>query len=313
MSTELNHLIAWDVKAFIEHPLVSQPKELTDRIWNNIKDTLVEFIKEKEVERLEEARLEVMFSRDALAAKLYKDWLATQALTEPFPSVADICLMKEFNDVIVRPADQPVKKKDFNPAIATLPQFVEEWRAKAKLELCKVLPALPEDHPNRDNAWKDPQRLDLATTIFGCGCFNTVSYPRVLFHRCLTSFGMSDCKVTDDLTARFERLNCVPWGYRDKQRCAVPASRFTRTLVQACGLDPETTTKIDMDELDPKFMCLECAPTAGGWRRVMAWNNVVCRCLFHLNMLLMLTWCPLLGESSLEHAQKHCHGAVRWL
>lgn len=57
-------------------------------------------------------------------------------------------------------------------------------------------------------------------------------------------------------------------------------SAIVRDVVQACGMDPEYTTVRDMDEMDPRVVCLACAPddNEGGtpaYGPTMIWRRAV--------------------------------------
>ncbi|KZT28749.1 hypothetical protein NEOLEDRAFT_775170 [Neolentinus lepideus HHB14362 ss-1] len=256
--------LAWGERAFADHPLVSQPRELTDRIWNNIKPSLVQFLQEKAAERAEEDRINTIMLADRLVAKVYEAWVDRQSRIKAFPSAADVCMSKGFS----LGSGDPEEATDNLYAMAQeLPRLVDEWRQDVKLELCKLLPALPEDHSDGDNAWKDPRRLELATTIFRCqSCRDLIHYPRVLVHSCMTDIsndhrdyiGTEMGISVDDITRCLVALRCEPWNYDgDKLVYDEPASELARSLVEACGLFPDTTIKDQMDELNARFTCLD--------------------------------------------------------
>ncbi|TFK48760.1 hypothetical protein OE88DRAFT_502041 [Heliocybe sulcata] len=287
MGDQLNALLIWNGDDFAAHPAVYQPKVLTERVWSNIKPSLVKFLHEKKAERLEEERVKDILRRDSMVVDAYQEWLRDMSPTEAFPSTADICLTEEFERFTTMGGDVASAMRELSDAVSQLPRLVDEWRADAKLELCQLLPSLPDDYPDRDNAWKEPRRLQLATTIFRCqSCEELVHYPRVLVHSCLTKFSRSSSSCTgehadgpaEETDIRLLALQCKPWSC-DGGRLVYDtrASGLARSLVAACGLSPDATTKDRMDELNARFTCLARRCVVGGCRphQAMAWNTAI--------------------------------------
>ncbi|CDO73568.1 hypothetical protein BN946_scf185014.g38 [Trametes cinnabarina] len=94
------------VEQFVEHPLVKQPKELTDRIWNNIKPSMVAFAQEARAERLMRERCLHYINRLCVVRDTVVPWLATRPLWESLPSVADFSYYTTgFSHILDRPSD----------------------------------------------------------------------------------------------------------------------------------------------------------------------------------------------------------------
>ncbi|KAH9857187.1 hypothetical protein C2E23DRAFT_378040 [Lenzites betulinus] len=77
------------VDQFIEHPLVKQPKELTDRIWNNIREPMLAFAEEARTERLMYQRCVHYTDRLNFVRNTVAYFLAQRPLWDVSPSVAD--------------------------------------------------------------------------------------------------------------------------------------------------------------------------------------------------------------------------------
>ncbi|EPQ54810.1 hypothetical protein GLOTRDRAFT_139298 [Gloeophyllum trabeum ATCC 11539] len=281
---ELTALMNYDIDSFMDHPLVSQPKELTERIWNNIQGPLIKWMEEKKLQRLEHDRIEAMLMRDAMAADLYEEWLRTQSPVEAYPSIADVLLMKEFNDIILQPADIDVTAADFAPAMGALPRLVEEWREKTGLKLCELM---SREEGQDEEALNVPRRLELATTIFRCtSCRDFINYPRALSHKCLTRPRYANPKrgycakeageKQSDLMLRWGTLEHEPWNYDGNGLLfADKASDLVKQLVESCGLDPDTTTREEMNERNDRFACMTCVTGGSRPHTVMSWNTAV--------------------------------------
>ncbi|KAL4070439.1 hypothetical protein J3A83DRAFT_4243270 [Scleroderma citrinum] len=155
--------------------------------------------------------------------------------------------------------------------------------------------------------------LSLATTVFCCKTCNPSStdfydwseeyesllsgmlsqpsmsrsplfYPEVLGHRCLTK----KRGYRDDIPGDVTKQLYYPAGFRTKWSC-IPlqiddtAKNIASKIVEACGLDPLTTTTVQMDTLNPKLACLECVTWDIGYGNqcqtpVFGWRAAVDHC-----------------------------------
>jgi len=92
---EIDALNEREPYVFIHHPIVYQPRDLTDRIWSNNQQKLVEFLEQCKAERLARARRALIRSRIEKLT-LYVGKYAAANSAEIIPGFADICFeMKE--------------------------------------------------------------------------------------------------------------------------------------------------------------------------------------------------------------------------
>ena len=68
-------------------------------------------------------------------------------------------------------------------------------------------------------------------------------------------------------------------------------SDVVHNIVLACALDPTTTTVSQLDELDPRVVCLQCAPRGQLYGWTMKWKRAVSH-PFHF-----VSFCSLLYQS----------------
>ncbi|KAF9235124.1 hypothetical protein BU15DRAFT_65102 [Melanogaster broomeanus] len=169
------------------------------------------------------------------------------------------------------------------------------------------------------------QNLSLATTVFNCKCCNSrlgimfdvydeddseddfldpwgfglglrrhrartnpLFFPKVLGHRCLTKQrGFNWDNPGGDPTRQLD----YPMGSRTRWTCQPlqvdeKADKIVASVVTACGLDPTTTTTLQMDQLNPQLACLACLQWSDdewdqvdasifSWRAAVAHNNRV--------------------------------------
>lgn len=89
---------------------------------------------------------------------------------------------------------------------------------------------------------------------------NPLFFPKVLGHRCLTKqHGFNWDNPSGDPTKQYD----YPMGNRTRWTCHLlqvdeKTGKMAANVVATCGLDPETTTTVEMDELNHQLACLEC-------------------------------------------------------
>lgn len=116
--------------------------------------------------------------------------------------------------------------------------------------------------------------------------YSCMWFPEYMHHGCNTitarpsveeELELDECMVVQRLPNNmFKR---VPWrGSHLKFDCK--ASVAVNHVLLACGLDWEKTTTKELDELDPRVVCLKCnfGQRCDGERRcsVMSWRYAVC-------------------------------------
>jgi hypothetical protein len=262
------------------HTLVKKPQELTDRIWNNIKQPLVEILEELKEKRLTAERLATFKKRQNLIATLLKAYTRERPITEVIPGPADVCNMDEFRAIIEdTDVDMEVTEANFKEAMGRLPQLILEWRSAKDAELVHIMnehAATGVSRRNESQPQRDRTQLELATTFFQCEiCNASISYPRILVHSCV--HGLRDywhdydefrCKL-------WLNLDDEPWNFAgDRIGIYLRGGPVAREIVISCGLDPDTTTAKEMDNFDARFECLGCYSEFHG-RLIMAWRTAV--------------------------------------
>ncbi|KAI9569475.1 hypothetical protein HD554DRAFT_2020544 [Boletus coccyginus] len=164
---------------------------------------------------------------------------------------------------------------------------------KVKDSLCSHRPRVNRLSETADSTLMDKMaNLSLATTVFNCKCCNPrpdtdstsseddfldswgfglsprrqrprsnpLFFPKVLGHHCLTKqHGFNWDNSSGDPTKQFD----YPRGNRTRWACQLlqvdeKAGKMAASVVTACGLDPETTTASEMDQLNHELACLEC-------------------------------------------------------
>lgn len=115
-----------------------------------------------------------------------------------------------------------------------------------------------------------------------CSKSNPLFFPKVLGHHCLTKqHGFNWDNPSGDPTKQYD----YPMGNRTRWSCHLlqvdeKAGKMAANVITTCGLDPETTTADEMDQLNHQLACLECLVWSDGeWDQanasVFGWRAAV--------------------------------------
>ncbi|KAE9390256.1 hypothetical protein BT96DRAFT_926005 [Gymnopus androsaceus JB14] len=267
----------WD--DFTSHKLVKQTKKLTDYGWNSIKAELVQMLSTHKTSRLVAERRRILIQRYASLKKECDNIRSASDLRDPFPAVGDILTHKVFEDLIWdTPEDEELTNAFFQSKLSEhLPGIIDEWRPAKVQELLEVM--------RRSVPTATVAELQLATSVFSCTrCLDIkMYYPQMFYHHCFT--GMS---YTGN-TSSNERSSYVypngPWMSLHIRFCD-RSSRIAKTIVEACSLDPATSTIQDMYSANPLIECSGCynAPNVSydHGRAFMRWPYAIYHASFRL-------------------------------
>jgi hypothetical protein len=277
---ELDKNDEFALASLTEHASVRKPQQLTDRIWSNIRQPLVDILKEIRRERLEMEQFARLRKRANVVVALLGDFASERPVNEVIPGPADVCDMDEFKTVIEdTPDDVEVTQESFKQAMERLPQLITQWRSAKDAELVRILSASvstpPESQLNESQPENNRARLELATTFFLCkSCSGMISYPRILVHNCTHVYSWRYREVNDPRNTLWGILTDVPWNLGGNIIAVKDGAKESGSLVvKSCGLDPDTTSTQEMDNLDARFECESCVSSGG--RLVMEWRTAV--------------------------------------
>ncbi|TDL20765.1 IDO-domain-containing protein [Rickenella mellea] len=237
---------------FSNHSLVKPAIDLTDHTWNKIKPPLLKWLHEHDATRVA-----------GLVLKRYK-MLHPETFS---PSIQDFLALAEVQAVFKRPPTVPLNEEDFgNMAV-----LIENWRKNATLQVADLLvlseKKIGKQRQEAELHERGVKTLDLATTIFGCSsCLQRsldplrsgytpavyMHYPWVMAHPCVQNERARDFPVpTGRGTAKF-------WDPKVLYHEVEMGITVIKPILDACNLPSETTTSSKMDELDARFICLNC-------------------------------------------------------
>lgn len=163
----------------------------------------------------------------------------------------------------------------FDNVFTELPDYVDRWRKERKLELTRlVLEA--QIGPEQDidlQAAEEQGILSLATSVFAtCGYGDTFSHDTDTVHW-VDSIGEHSQKKIYHTPSRksplsYDEMQCI--------RVLPNLVDHVKLLVQAVGLDPNTSTTAEMDKLDARFCCDDCwVVKLRGDASALSWRNCV--------------------------------------
>ncbi|KAL6300750.1 hypothetical protein BKA93DRAFT_752464 [Sparassis latifolia] len=266
------------VRAFFNHQKVKQPKQLTERVWENIKEDILQFVLHARAVHLSKSRCERLIMQIQAAAKFYMTFILRRPHTELLPSFGDFCMMPEVLAILGRPSIGLAKSfEDLSPLLVELS---DRWHLECSFKLMTLLPASVKQM----NA-EDISPLGLATTWFFCSsCQNLVGFPRILIHACMNKCTMNGDGALDlTYTHQADVMNTVHLLFGEQPWHIVTGSlRFHQVscstitnITMICGKNPAVVTAREMDELDARFICLKPRCMTHGHVCVVTWRTAV--------------------------------------
>ncbi|GLB35460.1 hypothetical protein LshimejAT787_0210250 [Lyophyllum shimeji] len=248
-------------------PCVRQAKDLTDRVWNNIKDVIIDALETHKAERLEREHQVAQSRRLAKLAALCESFFYSQEpQNRTLTPFADLVASEPFKTMLKAPASERITFTD-----ALLRESTQTWRRSKESELLNMM---VESGLSPDGV----DSLSLATTFFKCTkCRNVVGYPEVLMHTC------ASCRYPS--TRPFAHPSeSVPWNLDGK--CVLfhdRAHHAARTILEASGMDPDTVARKDVQKAGFFIECHECCldEHSEGRRILMTWLSAVNHAVLH--------------------------------
>ncbi|KAJ7444819.1 hypothetical protein FB451DRAFT_70951 [Mycena latifolia] len=263
------------MSALLTLPAFKQNKELTERMWTNMEPELITFLAETKRRRLEDERIRVLRSRISVLATAAEQHLSIMPISEPRPSISDLCAMPEYRAILESPSGTKITKDDFAELLTHLSDQTDRWQ-KSNIEiLLRLLPSFKSSSKQRGKKGSDAAPLDLCTIFFRChSCQEPIPYPRILSHACLLNESAKDEEEHTEEKGDLLYRACyhLPWIQSQKGIAFdTEASNITTMLVKLCRQDSKTLTSAMMEELEPRFECLRCPHPRQG-RLVMQWR-----------------------------------------
>ncbi|KAL1745151.1 hypothetical protein HDZ31DRAFT_37045 [Schizophyllum fasciatum] len=247
------------------HKMICNERRLTYSEWRRIESRIVDHVALVRAKRIEKERRTVLHSRYKAFANAYHEFLLTKPLDAVLPAVANLAILDEVRATIEgTPLDVCLPPETYTNLVANVPaSWYAEWRQRADADLVEVLnDLLPNSHLTAAH-------LQLAylhmVYVPKTGIGFPQQYPDIIANSC----------VTDDMDAQ-RRAERERTGYASSSWSAariVTAGyvlQIARELITLAGMDPDTTTREDIELRDPWFMRVDNTKIVG-----MRWSCAV--------------------------------------
>ncbi|KAJ3556130.1 hypothetical protein NM688_g2194 [Phlebia brevispora] len=279
---ELDFLKETRSRDLTDHPHVTESKELTDKAWEKILPSLIGVLEKARADLLKRERVSLEVERMWLFMEVYAMWREMQGPDAILPQAVDIARHDELRDIILAPQETVVMPETFEPLQPLFRKWAEEWRESCRTSLAKTYPT----DEKSDESPPDTHVLDLAATAWTCKCCSlhrerhpVLQYPEVLEHGCLNrrmhqfEIGMFAHRDEWEYAVRavtgYRKWTIEPLIMEDAHTCAVE-------VIRACGMDPATVTREEMDKLDVRLTCKGCwkgySPDPVEIKKIFSWR-----------------------------------------
>ncbi|KAG2150222.1 uncharacterized protein EDB93DRAFT_1249795 [Suillus bovinus] len=250
-----------------------EPKPLNQKSWDRMRPDLITALDNVRMRRIEDKiygpRRQILMDE---YNKYLQDLPPPNAAFDLMPHAVDVADFEPFRVLIMSPESATVTATSFVSAFQQLPNFVSSWRAKIDREFLDLI-RCPESQGDVGKQ-QDADCLQLATAAFVVESGSDrrlLMYPEVLSWPGF--FAPAPVTLHDEIyLLQVKQFGCRMWSaVRHSPRISV--FEGTAAIVQAANLDPKTTRREHMDELDTRFACGKCSTP--GRKVVMTWDMAV--------------------------------------
>ncbi|KAJ7170227.1 hypothetical protein C8R46DRAFT_1091609 [Mycena filopes] len=255
--SELDNILPAD--SLRNHKAVKQPHALTERTWKTIQPEMVRYMEQMKVKRLAREHVAIVLARKKIAGKVLRTFKRSQLpWTDVMPGPADFYEFPKIKDILTQPSEAVVEEQTFEVLLSEFPGMFATWREGLTDQVMKVYRV--QRGLDIDDNESIKTELTLAVSVFKCGHCSDSSgwtmftepqkqcyplyWPKLLAHRCLT---------------RQQGMDLVLMYLTNGISNGIPnVSGTVEKIVEACGMDPETTTVEQMDAADVRLACHRC-------------------------------------------------------
>ncbi|KAG8973475.1 hypothetical protein FRC05_008749 [Tulasnella sp. 425] len=280
---------------------------LSDSVWKRAKPKAEMLVEEAKQRRLDRERRPTRDARQNIAKSRYA------AFKKTYDSSPDNFLPSEYTFTnlpvikeVIRSEGDDVSPTIFDDVFKTLPDFFDEWRRERRIDLAKLLlesQATPGDVIPDAAAAEKAGILLLATSAFSsCVPWSNNDRPSVHWMNMINQHFLENTSshpATGPRRAHYEELRCI--------RVDPETIEKAKELVLAVGLDPNTATQLDMDEVDARFWCKDCSVVKSRKIKVARnWRNCIIHLGFHTDAEEWKDWEVLSPEDrkTIENREK---------
>ncbi|PIL23931.1 hypothetical protein GSI_13682 [Ganoderma sinense ZZ0214-1] len=246
----------------------TRSEPLTERVWQKIEKDVIVFIESVQTQRLANERkalLHERFSAFAEALGRYQGLDAKRDRESDFdPQLKDLIMMHEFRTILDGPDSADMSALDDDDKMRTmLDTYRGKWQEDRRKELRDML------QESVDSSLNSTGLLALVQALFRClKCRRDgLRYPEVLAHECPRKFswrwiiGWGSGNVEDvyqHAVATYKHHYRPAWSGERCITASTQAITYTRSILEACGLNPDTVTPEEADECGARLICRKC-------------------------------------------------------
>ncbi|KAI0698361.1 hypothetical protein BC835DRAFT_1334872 [Cytidiella melzeri] len=251
---------------FARLPEVRKAQALTPRIWNNIRQPIINFMHDVRNARFVNARRLTVVKRLQAMHKLVAE-IVPQIQRCTLSSIEVALCIPEVSKMLEADFENFDAQKFQDVIRASIPEYLEKRAQYAR----KYFEKLFRDQFGVD-ASVDLFALAVAA-YFKCACCNfSVSFDNVLHHLCGSG------SITKPETMSEECYNLINGHFWNQRVRTVEPFRSTfdrmAKVIEACGLDVSTATTQDLDRPDIRLQCIQ--HLSDHYIPIMTWRTAVC-------------------------------------
>jgi hypothetical protein len=237
---------------------------------------MIEFMGQMREFRIQQERKQQIRERQSLVATIYSDWQREKGYHKYLmPTAADLFGMRQVRNVVELPSHLTVTVEDFQSVREELYTMADTWKRCAAHDLRSDLLWRLEIYPPY---WQDRLSVQcekLAVAVFTCTGWlceiipepnyspRYMYFPEYLHHRCnrirRRTWDEPDPANTFAMGQGYPGSTVQREWSTDDLEFDKEASRTVKNILDACDLDWREATVSELDDLDPRLVCLKCS------------------------------------------------------
>jgi len=202
--------------------------------------------------------------------EISREYSKTLPANHIFPNTADIYFHPTVNTALSAVESYEALEEVLTRIQPSLPEIVDDCLKLSKQHLTNLV---IDDYTQHNKSF-DLSVLTLASTLFLCrDCQCDLTLDQTVVHECRRSYYYN---LSDDMQAVHSAIREVTTAHKIQSTISFSLAQLEAfaTVLHSCGIDPNTTTVADMNEVDPVIECLGCSNIEQG-RVTMRWLSVV--------------------------------------
>ncbi|KAL1685994.1 hypothetical protein GGG16DRAFT_65157 [Schizophyllum commune] len=252
--------------SYLRNKAVKSTNPLSDKHWDRMRGVAVAELKKLYRFRAVSDTTKALSARHKVLVDTYTDFRRSLPFRAPVPTVGVIANAPSVRALLTQPPQQPTPTPAIMQAAlaAVPPAFFEDWRMAREDTLLVIIHSRTLSDPCAAAVFAPGSltraTLRLASTVFMNPRTGALfSYPHVL---CAPALDIRPPQRPDERG-------------RDPRQLTVRAecARIVRRMAELAGLDPWTTTALEMDELDAWYYYPQADKP--GHRRALPWRYIL--------------------------------------